>query len=87
MQLEGQLIDYSFKLEQLTFETAKVTADNAVQVYNAQVEQFKALLSAYNTYATAYKTIMDAELSKVEVYKAELQAEQTKADVNQALVQ
>lgn len=87
MQLEGQLIDYSFKLEQLTFETAKATADNAVQVYNAQVEQFKALLSAYNTYATAYKTIMDAELSKVEVYKAELQAEQTKADVNQALVQ
>ena len=87
MQLEGQLIDYSFKLEQLTFEAAKTTADNAVQVYNAQVEQFKALLSAYNTYAVAYKTIMDAELSKVEVYKAELQAEQTKAEVNQALVQ
>ncbi len=87
MQLEGQLIDYSFKLEQLTFEAAKTTADNAIQTYNAQVEQFKALLSAYNTYAVAYKTIMDAELSKVEVYKAELQAEQTKAEVNQALVQ
>lgn len=87
MQLEGQLIDYSFKLEQLTFETAKTTADNAVQIYNAQVEQFKALLSAYNTYATAYKTVMDAELSKVEVYKAELQAEQTKAEVNNSLVQ
>lgn len=87
MQLEGQLIDYSLKLEQLSFDSAKFTADNAVQIYNAQVEQFKALLSAYGVYATAYKTIIEAELSKVEVYKAELQAEQTKAQVNQALVQ
>lgn len=87
MQLEGQLIDYSLKLEQVAFESAKVAADNALQIYNAQVEQFKSLLSAYNTYAVAYKTIMDAELSKVEVYKAELQGEQTKAQVNQTLVQ
>ena len=87
MQLEGQLLDYSYKLEQLTFEAAKTAAENALQVYNAQIEQFKALLTAYNTYAVAYKTIIDAELSKVEVYKAELQAEQTKADVNNSLVQ
>jgi hypothetical protein len=87
MQLEGQLIDYSLKLEQMTFEAAKTAAENGIQIYNAQVEQFKALLSAYNTYAAAYKTIMDAELSKVEVYKAELQAEQTKAAVNESLVQ
>ena len=87
MDLEGKLIDYSLQLERMTFEAAKTAADNAVQIYNAQVEQFKALLSAYNTYAVAYKTIMDAELSKVEVYKAELQAEQTKADVNNSLVQ
>ena len=86
MQLEGQLIDYSYKLEQLSFDAARVAAENAIQVHNAQVEQFKALLTAYNTYATAYGTIMDAELSKVEVYKAELQAEQTKAQVNQSLV-
>jgi hypothetical protein len=87
MDLEGKLIDYSLKLEQIAFDSAKTAADNAIQSYNAQVEQFKALLSAYNTYAVAYKTIMDAELSKVEVYKAELQAEQTKAQVNNSLVQ
>lgn len=87
MQLEGQLIDYSYKLEQMTFEAAKTVAENALQIYNGKVESFKALLSAYNTYATAYKTIMDAELSKVEVYKAELQGEQTKAEVNNSLVQ
>lgn len=87
MQLEGQLIDYSLKLEQMTFEAAKTAAENAIQIYNGQVEKFKALLTAYNTYAAAYKTIMDAELSKVEVYKAELQGEQAKAEINNSLVQ
>ncbi len=87
MQLEGQLIDYSLKLEQMTFDAAKAAAENAIQIYNGQVEKFKALLAAYNTYAAAYKTIMDAELSKVEVYKAELQGEQAKAEINNSLVQ
>lgn len=86
MQLEGQLIDYSFKLEQLSFETAKQYADNAIQVYNAQVEGFKALLSGYQTYAQAYDTIIKAELAKVEAYKAQLDGERTKAEVNTALV-
>jgi hypothetical protein len=87
MELEGKLIDYSYKMEQLTFETAKAYADNALQIYNAATEQYKALLASYQTYAAAYKTIIDAELTKVEVYKAELVAEQTKAQVNNALVQ
>ena len=87
MQLEGQLVDYSLKLEQMTFEAAKTAAENAIQIYNGQVEKFKALLAAYDTYAAAYKTIMDAELSKVEVYKAQMQGEQAKAEVNNSLVQ
>ncbi len=87
MQLEGQLIDYAWKLEQLTFENAKVYADNAIQSYNASVEGYKALLAGYQTYANNYKTLIDAELAKVEVYKAQLQAEQTKADINKTLVE
>lgn len=86
MQLEGQLIDYSYKLEALAFETAKYTAENAIQLYNAQVEKYKALLDGYRTYASAYETIIRAELAKVEAYKAELEAEQTKANVNLAMV-
>lgn len=87
IQLEGQLMDYAWKLEQQAFEAAKAIADNAVQVYNAGVEYYRALLSAYQTYAAAYKTVIDAELTKVEVYKAQLQGEQTKAEINTALVQ
>lgn len=87
MQLESQLIDYSFKLEQLTFEAASKYAENAIGIYNAQIEQFKALLSGYQTYAAAYRTVIDSELAKVEVYKAQLAGEQAKADVNRSLVE
>jgi hypothetical protein len=87
IELEGRLIDYSYKVEQLTFESAKMTAENAVQIYNAQVEGFKAKVSAYSVYATAYKSIIDGAMAQVEVYKAQLQAEQTKASVNNMLVE
>lgn len=87
MELEGKLVDYSYKMEQLTYETAKTYADNAIQVYNAAVEQYKALLGGYQTYASAYKAIIDSELTKVEVYKAQLAGEQTKAQINSNLVQ
>lgn len=86
MQLEGQLIDYSYKLEALTFEAAKAQAENAIQIYNARVEQYKALLSVYGIYSEAYKTIISAELAKVDVFKALISAEQAKADINRTLV-
>lgn len=87
MQLEGQLIDYSYKLEALSFEASKAYADNAIQSYNAAVDQFRALLTGYQTYAQAYDTIIKAQLAKVDVYKAQLDGEKTKADINNTLVQ
>lgn len=87
IELESRLIDYSYKLEQLTFEAAKEAASSATANYNAQVDAFRALLGAYEVYANNYKTIIEAELAKVDVYKAELQAEQTKADINKTLVE
>lgn len=86
MQLEGQLIDYSYKMEAMAFEAAKTYADNALAIYNGSLEAYKALLTGYQMYASAYKTIIEAEMAKIEVYKAELSAEQTKATVNQTLV-
>ena len=87
MRLEGQLIDYSYKLEQLTFESAKQYADNAVQIHNAAIQHFQGLLQGYQTYASVYKTIIDGQLAKVEVYKAQLQGELAKAEINKVLVE
>lgn len=87
MELEGRLIDYSYKLEAMSFESAKVYAENAIQIHNAMLDEFKSLLSAYQTYAQAYDSIIKAELAKVDVFKALLAGEQTKAEINKSLVQ
>lgn len=87
MEMEGKLITYCFQTEQLAFESAKTVAENAIQVHNAALERYKALLSAFQAYASAYKTIIEGELAKVDVYKAQLSAEQTKASINASLVQ
>lgn len=87
MQLENTLIDSYWKAENLSFQAAKELADNAVQIHNAAIEAYKALMVGYNTYAQAYDTIIKGEMSKVEVYKAELQGEQVKAQINTNLVE
>lgn len=85
--LESQLMDQTNKVEALAFEISKAYADNGVQIYNASVDAYKALLQGYETYASAYKTVIDSELAKVEVYKSQLEAERTKAQVNTSLVE
>ncbi len=85
--LEAKLIDYSYQLERLTFEAAKEQAQNAIAIYNGQIEQYKALLSAYQVYSEAYKTIISAEMAKVDVFKSLIAAEQAKADINRALIE
>lgn len=87
LQLEGQLMDYAMKIEQMAFEAARAAAENSMQLYNAGVERFKALLQGFQTYASTYETIIKAELNKVEVYKAELDGEKIKADINSSMVQ
>lgn len=87
IELEKTLISTSLELERLGFDIAKATADNALQVYNAQVEKFKSVLAAFQTYASAYDTIIKGELAQIEIFKALLQGEQTKAEVNRTLVE
>lgn len=84
--LEGKLIDYSSQMEQLAFTTAKTVAENAIAIYNAQVDLFKAEVASYESWQRAYKTIIDGELAEVEVYKAEIAGENAKAETNRTLV-
>lgn len=86
LALEGKLIDYANQIEQRAFEAARYLAENAVQVYNAQVEGFKALLQKYATYADIYRTLIQSETAKVDAYKAQVDAERAKAEVNKALI-
>lgn len=87
VQLEGTLMQDYREYEQLVFEAAKVSAELAVTMHNAHIEQFKALLVGYQAYASAYDTVVKAQLAKVEVFKALLAAEETKASINKSLVE
>lgn len=87
MQLESKLIDYSYQLEQMAFESAKAAAQNAIELHNAAIQKFNGLLQGYQTYASVYKTIIDGQLAKVEVFKAQLQAEMSKAEINKLRVE
>lgn len=87
IDLEGKLIDYSLQLERIAFDSARELASNTIASYNAQVDKYKALLTAYQTYAQAYQAIIDGQMAKVEAYKAQMVAEQTKADMNRTLAE
>ena len=87
LQLESTLLDDWHKVEMMAMDVAKTAASNAIQVYNAALDHFKALLAGYGAYASAYDTVIKAEMNKVEVFKAMLQAEQLKAEINKSLVE
>lgn len=87
MELEGKLIDYSYNMERLAFETAKEVAANAIAVHNAGVEKYRALLDYYRVFREAYLALIEGEKLKLEEYRGLLQAEQTKAEVNRTLVE
>lgn len=84
--LESKLVDYSFQLERLTFESAKEAAANAVEVQNLAVRQYAGLVAGYEAFIKGYSAVIDSQTKKVEIYKAELQAEQTKAQINSTLI-
>lgn len=86
-QLESQLLDYTSKLEQRVFESARYATEAGVQIYTAKVEAYRALLDAYKTKVQIYEAQIRGELAKVEAYRAQIAAEQAKAEINSALVQ
>lgn len=84
--LESQLIQYVNNIEQRTFDAAKYLAQQAVEVYNAMVGQYRANMEKYSVFVSTYRALIDGEIAKVSAYRAEIEAESTKATLNQAQV-
>lgn len=87
ISMEAKLIEYVNNIEQRTFDAAKFAAQNAIEIYNAQVGLFRALLEKYNTIASVYRALIDGEKAKVDVYRAEIDAERAKVDINRVLIE
>ena len=85
--LEARLMDYTNAVAQRAFENAKLVAETAVQIYNAQVEAYGKSLEGYNTTARIYEAQLKGAEIQLEEYKTQLEGEKTKVDMNSALVQ
>lgn len=84
--MESRLIDYANNIEQRSFEAARFAAQNAVEIYNALVAQYRAMLDRYTTYAGVYRSLVDGENARVSAYSSMVNAERTKVEVNRALI-
>jgi hypothetical protein len=86
-EMEVKLVEHAYQMENLAFQSASKVADNAVQIYNAQVDKFKAVVDGYRAYASAYDALIKGEMTRIDVYKAQLAGEQNKVETNKALVE
>lgn len=85
--LESQLIQYANQIEQRAFDAARILAENAVAIYNAQVVELRALTDAFQANAAIYKARADVEISRIEVFKAQVQAESLKTEINRSRIE
>lgn len=85
--LESRLIDYANSVEQRLFESTRYATEAGVQIYNAKVQAYGALVDVYRAKVGVYEARIRAEVSKVDAYRAQVSAEEAKARVNVALVE
>jgi len=86
IQIEGQLVQYINNIEQRAFDAARYLAQNAVEVYNALVTQYRANLEKYTASVAVFRTLIESERLKVDSYRAEIDAESAKVDINKAAI-
>lgn len=84
--LEARLIEYTNNIEQRAFEAARFLAQNAVELYNAQVQAWRTALERYSMLSTVYRTLLEGERAKVDAYRAGVDAERAKVDINKSLI-
>jgi transcription elongation factor Elf1 len=87
VDVEKMLVDYTNKIEQLTFESCKYATEAGIEIYNAQVKKYEALLDGYKAKIAYFDAQVREQEAAVKIYETEIQAEKLKSDMNTALVQ
>lgn len=87
VDVEKMLVDYTNKIEQLTFESCKYATEAGIEIYNAQVKKYEALLEGYKAKIAYFDAQVREQEAAVKIYETEVQAEKLKSDMNTALVQ
>ena len=86
VDVEKMLVDYTNKVEQLTFESCKYATEAGISIYNAQVKQYEVLVEAYKAKLAYFEAQVREQEAAVKIYQIEIEAEKLKSDMNTALV-
>ena len=87
VDVEKMLVDYTNKVEQLTFESCKYATEAGIEIYNAQVKKYEVLIEAYKAKIAYFDAQIREQEAAVKIYQTEIEAEKLKSDMNTALVQ
>jgi hypothetical protein len=87
VDVEKMMVDYTNKVEQLTFESCKYATEAGIEIYNAQVKQYEVLVEAYKAKIAYFDAQIREQEAAVKIYQTEIEAEKLKSDMNTALVQ
>jgi hypothetical protein len=84
---EKNQMDYWNQYQNRAFEAAKFQVENALIIYQAKVEAYKAQMQAYQVEATVYEARIRGEIGKAELYKAQIEGVKVNVEVKQALIE
>lgn len=80
-QLETQLMNYSNQIAERALNGQKIAVDALIQVYNAKVARYQALIDGYKTSATVYATVVGAQEIYAKVYESQIRGYQAGNEV------
>lgn len=78
--LFNNMLDRKLQIEKFRLE-------QAVAIYNAEIQAFNIRSQAYNVSAQVYKIKVDAALTKLEEFRARIEAAKAQSQLNQQIVQ
>jgi len=86
VELEGILRNFFVDGTNRLFEANKITAENAISIYNASVAKYNIEVQVYETESRVYEARIKAALTEIEIFKGQIEAAKVTADVQKVLV-
>lgn len=85
-KLEAVLRDFYTQGTNRLFEANKITATNAIEIFNAHVAKYNLDIQKYETESKVYEARIRAALTEVEIFKSEVEGARVTAEVQKTLV-
>lgn len=80
--LEIKMIDVAESYANRALDASKATVTTLIQLYNSNLEAFKAKVTAYRDEAEAYRAVLQAKAVEVEVYRAKIEGQKLIGEIN-----